>query len=35
MHSLHDVRRLEWFPEERAHRALRRALREIRYGGDA
>ena len=34
-HSLHDVSHLEWFPEERAQRALRRALREIRYGGDA
>ena len=32
--SLHDVSHLEEFPEERATRAVRNLLREVRYGGD-
>ena len=31
---LHDVSHLEEFPEERATRAVRNRLKEIRYGGD-
>ena len=31
---LHDVSHLEAFPEERATRAVRNRLKEIRYGGD-
>ena len=33
-HSLHDVSHTEWFPEERATRALRQRFSEVRYGGD-
>ena len=32
--SLHDVSHLEQFPEERATRAVRNRLREVRYGGE-
>ena len=32
--SLHDMSHLEQFPEERATRAVRSPLKEVRYGGD-